>query len=159
MNKWQRWFDVIENERIMMFFVLALTMLVAAFSIMNTMITVTVQKRKEIGMMRALGAKPRQVIGVFLWKGIIVGAVGTICGLVSGLAILHFRNDIRDLLANFGFQIFPPEMYMLSEIPARLVALDVALICLVAFFLCSIAAIPPAWVVTRLDPAKALRNS
>lgn len=160
MKKWEWWFNIVKNERVMMFFVLVFIVLVAAFSIMNTMIIVTVQKRREIGMMRALGAKGGQIIGVFLWQGIIVGFIGTIGGLLFGLGVLRFRNGIRDFAGqSLGFEIFPASTFGIDHIPMQLEGPDVALICVVAFILCAIAAIPPAWAVARLDPAKALRNS
>ena len=160
MDKWQGWFKIFATERSMMFFVLLFIMIVAAFSIMNTMITVAVQKRREIGMMRALGAKTSQIISIFLYKGIIVGLIGTILGLVGGLAVLHFRNDIREVAAaRLGLEIFPASTFGVSEIPMQLDGMTVFLICFTAFFLSAVAAIIPAWGVTRLDPAKALRNA
>ena len=144
----------------MMFFVLLFIMIVAAFSIMNTMITVAVQKRREIGMMRALGSKASQIIAIFLYKGIIVGLIGTILGLIAGLTVLYFRNDIREIAAlNFGLEIFPASTFGVTEIPMQLDSMTVVLICFTAFFLSAVAAIIPAWGVTRLDPAKALRNA
>ena len=97
MDKWQTWFEIFASERSMMFFVLLFIMIVAAFSIMNTMITVAVQKRREIGMMRSLGAKASQIIFIFLYKGIIVGLIGTVLGLVAGLGVLYFRNGIPNI--------------------------------------------------------------
>jgi lipoprotein-releasing system permease protein len=160
MKKWEWWFNIVKSERVMMFFVLVFIILVAAFSIMNTMIIVTVQKRREIGMMRALGARGSQIIGVFLWQGIIVGLIGTLSGVGFGLTVLHFRNAIRDFAGgSLGFEIFPASTFGIDHIPMRLEGMEIALICVVAFILCAIAAIPPAWAVARLDPAKALRNS
>lgn len=159
-DKWQGWFEIFASERSMMFFVLLFIMIVAAFSIMNTMITVAVQKRREIGMMRALGAKASQIISIFLYKGIIVGLIGTLLGLASGLGVLFFRNGIRDLAARrFGLEIFPASTFGVTEIPMQLDATTVLLICFTAFLLSAVAAIIPAWGVTRLDPAKALRNA
>jgi lipoprotein-releasing system permease protein len=160
MDKWQSWFEIFASERSMMFFVLMFIMIVAAFSIMNTMITVAVQKRCEIGMMRALGSKASQIIAIFLYKGVIVGFIGTILGLVTGLTVLHFRNDIREIAAlRFGLEIFPASTFGIAEIPMRLEPSIVFLICFTAFLLSAVAAIIPAWGVTRLDPAKALRNA
>ncbi|MGK0188821.1 MAG: lipoprotein-releasing system permease protein [Verrucomicrobiales bacterium] len=159
-EKWQKWFDIFASERSMMFFVLMFIMIVAAFSIMNTTITVAVQKRREIGMMRALGSKASQVIAIFLYKGIIVGFIGTLLGLVAGLSVLHFRNDIRDIAASqLGLEIFPASTFGVTEIPMQLDVTTVCLICFTAFLLSAVAAIIPAWFVTLVDPAKALRNA
>ena len=91
-----------------MYFVLFFIILVAAFSTMNTMITVTVQKRHEIGVMKALGAKISQIVGVFIGQGLIVGFIGSISGLAAGSLVLYYRNGIREILAkNLGVEVFP----------------------------------------------------
>ncbi len=152
-------FATIRNERGMMYFVLFFIILVAAFSTMNTMITVTVQKRHEIGVMKALGARVSQIVGVFIGQGLIVGLIGSVSGLAAGSLVLYNRNSIRDVLAQrLGLEIFPEEMYGVAEIPAQIVPSDIAIICFGAFILCTLAALPPAYMVARLDPAKALRD-
>ncbi|MCH2061964.1 MAG: FtsX-like permease family protein, partial [Verrucomicrobiales bacterium] len=152
-------FDTIRNERGMMYFVLFFIILVAAFSTMNTMITVTVQKRQEIGVMKALGARVWQIVGVFIGQGMIVGLIGSMCGLYIANLVLHYRNSLRDFLADsMGLRIFPEEMYGVSEIPAQIVSGDLTIICIGAFVLCTLAALPPAYMVARLDPARALRD-
>ena len=152
-------FATIRNERAMMYFVLFFIVLVAAFSTMNTMITVTVQKRHEIGVMKALGARVSQIVWVFLGQGMIVGLVGSLAGLGLGTVVLHHRNNMRAWLSErMGLDIFPGEMYGIAEIPAQIVAGDMLTICVGAFVLCALAALPPAYMVARLDPAKALRD-
>ena len=152
-------FATIRNERGMMYFVLFFIILVAAFSTMNTMITVTVQKRHEIGVMKALGARVSQIVGVFIGQGLIVGLIGSVSGLAAGSLVLNNRNGIRDVLSQrLGLEIFPEEMYGVAEIPAQIVSSDIAIICIGAFILCTLAALPPAYMVARLDPAKALRD-
>jgi lipoprotein-releasing system permease protein len=158
-KKWVRWFATIKNERMMMYLVLFMILLVAAFSITNTLITVTVQKRREIGIINALGASVGQISALFLIQGFIVGLIGTSVGFALGWLVLHFRNTIKDWLAQaFGVELFPKEMYFLAEIPANLRSEDVTIICAGALIICMIAALPPAWMAARLDPAKALRS-
>ncbi len=152
-------FEAVANERSMMYIVLGFISLVAAFCIMNTMITMAVQKRREIGMMRALGAKTSHIISLFVTKGFIVGLFGTTLGYGLGRLILYFRNDISKWIGKtFGRDIFPESIYGLHEIPADLRGLDQIIICGIAFILCTLAAVPPAWMVGRMEPAKALRN-
>lgn len=152
-------FDAIRMERHVMFVILSVIVLVAAFSIMNTLITVTVQKTREIGIMKALGATQAQIIWVFLSHGMVVGIVGTIAGLISGLVLLHYRNPFRDWLGNtLHIEVFPAGIYEFDGIPAEVIPSDVAIICIGAFVLCSVAAFIPAWVAARLDPVKALRT-
>lgn len=152
-------FEAVANERSMMYIVLGFISLVAAFCIMNTMITMAVQKRREIGMMRALGAKTSHIVALFVTKGFIVGLFGTGLGYGLGRLILHFRNHLREWINDtFGHQIFDASIYGLNEIPAELRGLDELMICGLAFILCTLAAVPPAWMVGRMEPAKALRN-
>jgi len=152
-------FEAIDMERHVMFIILFFIVLVAAFGIMNTLITVTVQKKREIGIMKALGARTSQIVWVFLWQGMFVGALGTVGGLVTGMTVLYYRNPFRDWLSNqLGIQVFPPGIYEFNGIPAEIVPHDVAVICIGAFLLCSLAALAPAYAAARLDPVKALRE-
>ena len=152
-------FAAIRNERVMMYFVLFFIVLVAAFSTMNTMITVTVQKRHEIGVMKALGARVSQIVWVFLAQGMIVGLIGSVLGFGFGQHFLHYRNSMRAWLADkLGVHVFSEDVYGLAEIPARIIPADMGVICVGAFLLCTLAALPPAYMVARLDPAKALRE-
>jgi lipoprotein-releasing system permease protein len=151
-------FDAIRLERNTMFFLLLFIVIVAAFGIMSTLITVTVQKTREIGVMKALGANPAQIVWVFLAQGMIVGFFGNVTGLALGMALVRWRNEFKDFLARaLGIEIFPPGIYQFHEIPAEVVKSDVAIICVSAFVICSLAALIPAYFAARLDPVKALR--
>ncbi len=151
-------FEAIRMERGMMFFLLMFIILVAAFGIMNTLITVTVQKTREIGIIKALGAQTIQIVGIFLAQGMVVGFFGTLCGLGLGMTLIRYRNETRDFLATvLGMEVFPSSVYQFTEIPAKVVPSDVAIICVSAFVICSVAALIPAYVAARLDPVKALR--
>jgi lipoprotein-releasing system permease protein len=151
-------FDAVRLERNMMFFILFFIIIVAAFSVMNTLITVTVQKRREIGILKALGANVRQIVWVFLAQGMVVGFFGNAIGLALGMILIRFRNEFKDFLAAvLHIQIFPPSIYEFTEIPAEVVPRDVAVICISAFVICSVAALIPAYFAARLDPVKALR--
>jgi lipoprotein-releasing system permease protein len=152
-------FDAIRMERSVMFFLLMFIILVAAFGIMNTLITVTVQKTREIGVMKALGAQTQQIIGVFVAQGMVVGIFGTLTGLALGIMMVQYRNEVSRFLSSaLNIEIFPASVYQFSEIPAEIVPSDVALICMSAFAICSLAALIPAWFAARLDPVKALRH-
>jgi len=158
-EKHEIWFKTIRNERDMMFMVLFFIVLVAAFCTMNTMITVAVQKRREIGIITALGTKVSQVTWVFVAQGMVVGVFGALSGVISGLLVVFFRNHIRAGIAKLtGREIFASEIYGISEIPAKIVWIDVALIAGGAFLLCALAALIPAYMAARTDPAKALRG-
>lgn len=152
-------FDAIAMERNVMFFLLLFIVIVAAFGIMNTLITVTVQKTREIGIMKALGASTGQIVWVFLAQGMVVGFFGNITGLALGMTLVRYRNEFKDWLARvLHVEIFPADVYQFSTIPAEVVPHDVAIICLSAFAICSLAALIPAYSAARLDPVKALRS-
>lgn len=156
MNK--QMFDAIRTERNVMFVILTMAIVVAAFCIMNTQITTTVQKTRDIGVMKALGARSPQIVGIFFIQGVIIGIFGTLFGLGFGIGVVLLRNDFSNFLASvFGIEVFPRSIYQFSEIPAEIVPQDVAIICASAFIICSLAALLPAWVASRLDPVKALR--
>ncbi len=154
----RQYFEAVRLERTVMFFLLFFIVVVAAFGIMSTLITVTVQKRREIGIVKALGANISQIIWVFLGQGTVVGLFGTLTGLGLGMALIRYRNEFSHWLANtLHIEIFPREVYQFSEIPAQVVPYDVTIICISAFLICSIAALIPAYFAARLDPVKALR--
>jgi lipoprotein-releasing system permease protein len=151
-------FDAIRIERTVMFFILMSIIVVAAFGIMNTLITVTVQKTREIGIMKALGATTSQIVWVFMMQGMVVGVFGNVIGLVLGIGTVRYRNEFRAWLSQaFHIKIFPADIYDFAAIPAQIVPHDVAIICVSAFVICSLAAFLPAWFAARLDPVTALR--
>ncbi len=144
MEKHQNLFDTVQNELEMMYFVLFFIVLVAAFCVMNTMITVTVQKRREIGIISALGSRIGQIMWVFLTQGMIVGALGSLSGLFVGWLVVVYRNGIRHQIAHLtGHEIIDSRIYGLVEIPAKMLPMDMCLICFGAFILCTVASLSP----------------
>lgn len=156
----QSLFDAIHLERHVMFFLLMFIILVAAFSVMNTLIATTVQKTKEIGILKALGAQTWQIVGIFVAQGMVIGLFGTLIGLGLGIFLLHYRNAVSHWMVSLlGIDVFPKDIYQLSEIPAEVITSDIYTICVSAFLVSTIAALLPAWFAARLDPVKALRYS
>jgi lipoprotein-releasing system permease protein len=154
----KEYLDAIRVERTTMFFVLLFILIVAAFGITSTQVTTTVQKTREIGVLKALGAKVSQILWIFLSQGMLIGFFGTLIGLGAGILAVQYRNQLRDFLsATFHIQLFPAQVYQFAEIPAEIVPKDVALICCSGFIICTIAALIPAYFAARLDPVKALR--
>jgi lipoprotein-releasing system permease protein len=153
-----QFFEAVRLERTVMFFLLFFIVVVAAFGIMNTLITVTVQKTREIGIMKAIGANIWQIVWVFLAQGMVVGLFGTLSGLGLGMTLIRYRNEFSQwLTSTFGIEVFPRQVYQFSQIPAEVIPKDVAIICVAAFIICSVAALIPAYFAARLDPVKALR--
>lgn len=153
-----QYFEAVRLERTVMFFLLFFIIIVAAFGIMNTLITVTVQKTRDIGIMKAIGANIRQIVWVFLGQGVIVGLFGTLAGLGLGMTLIQYRNEFSQWLAStLGIEVFPKQVYQFSQIPAQVIPMDVAKICIGAFIVCCVFAFLPAYRAARLDPVTALR--
>ena len=151
--------ESVENQRTMMWFLLLFIMLVASICVMNTTITVTVKKRREIGILTALGTRAWQIIAIFVAQAGIVALVGVAAGLAGGFFVLGIRNWLRDQIANIsGRDIFPQDIYFLSSIPAHTNPSDLLTICATAVALCLMAALVPSWFAARVDPAVALRD-
>lgn len=150
---------VLQVERNMMFFLLIFIVLVAAFSITNTLITVIHQKTREIGVLNSLGASRRSIMRIFIMQGMFVGIFGALGGIAGGIAAVFWRLALMNWFGRLtGQELFPKEYYIVHELPARLVATDLVFIGLIAIILCTLGAALPAYVASRLDPAKALRH-
>ena len=151
-------FNAIQVERMTMAVLLSVVVVVAAFCVMITLITVTVQKTREIGIMKAVGASEEQVVGVFLWQGIVVGTLGAFGGLGLGLGVLRGLNPFKNWMQQqFGVEVFARQVYGFADLPYWTRWQDVALICAGAFVLCLLAAWVPARQSARRDPVKSLR--
>jgi lipoprotein-releasing system permease protein len=157
-QQYQAFFSLIEQQRGMMYFMLSFIILISAFSMMAVMFTVTIQKRREIGVMKALGAAPNQIIRVFLYQGMILGTLGAILGVGLGRLVIHFRGEIQALFRGLGFDPFTSSFTGFDVLPAHNNPLEQALFALMAFVLCSLAALVPAFFAARSDAAKSLRN-
>ncbi len=152
-------FAALRVEKNMMFFLLIFITIVAAFGITNTLITLTIQKTREIGLLKSLGFSSGQIMRVFYWQGWIEGLLGTILGIGTGLLVLRYRNDMMHALSSrFGWELFPKELYHLSEIPAITSVTDLGIVVIAVLVICTLAGIVPAYRAASLDPARALRN-
>lgn len=150
--------DVLAVEKRMMFFLLIFIVLVAAFSITNTLITSVYQKTREIGVLKALGASDGMVTGIFVSQGLLIGVIGSGCGTLLGYLIITFRNHIlRFASSAFNMDLFPKEFYFFNELPAHIIAGDVIFIVVSSIVLCTLGAVLPAWRASRISPAQALR--
>jgi lipoprotein-releasing system permease protein len=157
-DQYQAFFSLINQQRVMMYFVLSFIVLVSAFSMMAVMFTVTIQKRREIGVMKALGAAPGQIVRVFLYQGMILGLLGAVLGVLLGRVVIHFRGVVQEGMRLVGFDPFSSQLTGFGVIPAHNNPVEQAVIGFTAFVLCSLAALVPAFFAARSDAAKSLRN-
>ena len=157
-DEYKPFFNLISQQRVMMYFVLSFIVLISAFSMMAVMFTVTIQKRREIGVMKALGAAPIQIVKVFLYQGMILGFFGAVLGVGIGRLVIYFRGYIQEAMRVLGFDPFSASLTGSGVIPAFNNPVEQMVIGLMAFVLCSLAALVPAFFAARSDAAKSLRN-
>ncbi|MBQ9336206.1 MAG: ABC transporter permease [Lentisphaeria bacterium] len=153
-----RLLGVLQVEKNMQFFLLIFIVLVAAFSITNTLITTVIQKTKEIGLLKAMGAPSGMIMRIFILQGFFVGLIGTIGGMALGALVVRYRMLIlKSLRVITGQEIFPAEMYYFNELPARIIMSDLVWIALISILLCTFGGVIPAFRAAKLDPSRALR--
>jgi len=145
-------------EKSMMFYLLFFIVLVAALCILSAQITFVVQKTREIGMLKALGASHLQISGIFLAQSAIIGVIGVAAGLALGLLAVTYRNPFLHTMNQLtGRDLFPASVYGFGGLPALIVPHDVMVICLGSFILCLLGGVLPAFRAGRLKPVEALR--
>jgi lipoprotein-releasing system permease protein len=152
-------FNALAVEKNMMFYLLFFIMIVAGFGIVNCQITFVVQKTREIGILKALGAGRRQILWLFLSQSLVVGLLGVGLGLGIAMLALAYRNEFLVFMRHATHQeLLPASIYHVYDLPASIQARDVALICGTAFVTCVLAGLFPAWKASRLQPVEALRH-
>jgi lipoprotein-releasing system permease protein len=151
-------YQAIRMEKNMIGLLLLLIVAVAAFNIISTLVMVVNDKRGDIAILRTLGMTPRQVMGVFMVQGTIIGVIGTLVGGALGmLGALNVSRAIAGLEGLIGHKFLNPDVYFIDYIPSQLMAEDVILVCGAALALSFLATLYPAWRSARTQPAEALR--
>jgi len=151
-------FAALRLEKRVMFIILSLIVLVAAFNIITALIMVVMEKTKDIAILKSMGATAGSIMKIFMLQGLIVGAIGTFLGCIGGLLVAFNVEKISLFIENlFGFKILPGDVYYLNELPSRVNYVDVGLIVIVAMIICFLATLYPSWNASKLDPAEALR--
>jgi lipoprotein-releasing system permease protein len=143
-------FSALKLEKTVMFIILALIILVAAFNIASTLIMMVMGKTKDIAILKAMGAMDSSIRKIFIFKGMIIGAVGTTLGVCLGFTLCK-------LLEKYKFIQLPGDVYYISTLPVRLEALDVIMIASAAMVICFLATLYPAIQASKLNPIEAIR--
>jgi lipoprotein-releasing system permease protein len=143
-------FSALKLEKIAMFVILTLIILVAAFGIASTLFMMVMKKTKEIAILKSMGATRQSIMRIFVMDGLLIGFFGTSLGLILGL-ILCF------LLQRYEFIQLPRDVYLISTLPVKIEALDVAMIVGAAMLISFLATLYPSWQASRLDPVEAIR--
>lgn len=152
-------YNALQVERNVMFLILTLIILVAAFNIISSLIMLVKDKGRDIAILRTMGATRGMIIRIFFYTGATIGVAGTIGGAVLGVAFAANIEAIRQWLQNLTHtELFAAEIYFLSQLPSRLDAHDVLMTVLMALGLSFAATIYPAWRAARLDPVEGLRR-
>jgi lipoprotein-releasing system permease protein len=151
--------DAIAVEKNVMFYILFFIMIVAALCILSALITFVVQKTREIGMLKAIGATNWQISGIFLGQSALVGAMGVSAGYGLGVLAVAYRNEFLHFMRRAThWELFPAQIYGFGELPAQIVPQDIVLICSSALVICVLGGVIPAWQAGRLKPVEALRH-
>ncbi len=151
-------FRALKTEKMVMFIILALTIAVAAFNLVSTLIMVVAEKGSEIAILQTLGMTRTRIIRVFFIHGGLIGIVGIIVGVVLGVALSNNVHAIVSAVEELlNFKILSPDVYYISEIPSQLELRDVVVAIVVSVGLCLIAPLYPALIASRTSPAGALR--
>lgn len=149
----------IQVEKTAMFLILSLVIVVAAFCVMGTLITVAAQKTNEIGVLKACGATPFRIARLFLFQGFFVGLLGVLAGVAAGLLTIEHVDQVRMFLAQaLHIELFPKEIYNLPKLPVYLSAADLARISVSALLIATFGGVLPALWAAMLEPVEALRH-
>jgi lipoprotein-releasing system permease protein len=162
-NDWTQdhanFFRSIEITKSMMFLILLMIVAVAAFNIVATLVMIVKEKQTDIAILRTLGAAPRNILVMFAIQGVLIGLAGTLLGAALGTLVAdNLQSLVGGLEHLLGTQFLDAKVYYMSELPAYVEWRDVFKVCAVAFLLCVLATIYPAWRAARTAPAEALRH-
>jgi lipoprotein-releasing system permease protein len=151
-------FEALEVERVAMFVVLSLIVLVAVFNILSSLIMLVRAKTRDIAILRTMGASRRGMMKVFVTVGVTIGSLGIILGLIIGSVLLYFRQDALDAIQYLtGQNLWDPSVRFLSDLPSKTDPFEVTAIVLTALVLSFLATLYPAWKAASTDPVQVLR--
>ena len=148
----------LKTEKMVMFIILTLIVLVAAFGIASTLFMVVMEKTKDIAILKSMGATGRSIMRIFVLEGLIIGVTGTLFGVMGGLLVaLNLEPIVGFIQRVTGFEFFSKDVYYLDRFPSQVVPGDVLLISVTAVIISFVATLYPSWQASRMAPAEALR--
>jgi lipoprotein-releasing system permease protein len=154
----QLFLNTLDTEKSTMFLILTMIILVAAFNIISSLIMLVKDKNADIAILRTMGATRGMIMRIFFMAGASIGALGSALGVVLAVLFVRYIEDVRHLLQDiFHRDLFPSELYLFSQIPAKVDWIQVAYVVVIALVLSFIFSIIPAWRASRVDPVEALR--
>jgi lipoprotein releasing system, transmembrane protein, LolC/E family len=161
-NNWMQMnknlFAALKLEKRVMFIILSLIVLVAAFNIISALIMIVMEKSKDIAILKSMGATSHGIMKIFIYQGLIVGVIGTFLGCIAGLSVaLNLQKVSLFVEKIFHFKILPGDVYYLSELPSQVNYGDVIVIIIGTLIVCFLSTIYPSLRASRLDPAESLR--
>jgi lipoprotein-releasing system permease protein len=154
----RNWFAAVQIEKRMMFIILTLIVAVAAFNLVSTLVMTVTDKQSDIAILRTLGASPGSVMGIFMVQGALVGVVGTLSGLLLGLAVAFNIDVIVPTIEHvLGLRFLPQDIYLISRMPSDPQLADIGPVVVLSLLLALLATLYPSWRASRVQPAEALR--
>lgn len=151
-------FRALKMEKTVMFILLSLVIAIAAFNLVSSLVMLVQDKQSDIAILRTLGMSPGAVMRVFIVQGLVIGVVGISIGVGAGVLLAsNLSHVVRFVEGLVGAELMPSDVYYISGVPTAVYASDVAMVAGVAFVLCLLATLYPAWRASRTDPATALR--
>ena len=148
----------LKTEKAVMFIILTLIVLVAAFGIASTLFMVVMEKTRDIAILKSMEATSRSIMQIFVLEGVIIGILGTAIGVLSGLLVALNLEPIVDVVQKVtGFELFSKDIYYLDHFPSQVIPADVMLISITAVVISFAATLYPSWAASRMSPAEALR--
>ncbi|HQZ31750.1 MAG TPA: lipoprotein-releasing ABC transporter permease subunit [Arenimonas sp.] len=151
-------FRALKMEKTVMFILLSLVIAIAAFNLVSSLVMLVQDKQSDIAILRTLGMSPGGIMRVFIVQGLVIGVVGIAIGVAGGVLLASNLSHVVHFVENLlGAELMPSDVYYISGVPTAVYASDVAMVAAVAFVLCLLATLYPAWRASRTDPATALR--
>ncbi len=155
----RNFFRALEMEKLLLFLIMALIIAVAAFNIISMLVMVVIEKQSDIAILRTMGMRPIQVMKVFITQGCLIGFIGNIAGIVGGVMLASYVEDLVTAIERAtGVKFLSPDVYPITEVPSKLIAEDVIIVAVLTFVMTVLSTLYPAWRASRLRPAEVLRG-